>query len=392
MSESQERMMAIVAPEKLDGFLAVDGEVGCRDERARRGHRRPAASIIIWHGEEIVDVDPSHRRGRRPGLRAPGRLPDVDRRAAGRLGEPRSRRPADARRPARAVRSARRAARTSPTRRGSPTSTTTTCIGNTALSLPRRRRHGPRRRAVRPRLRDRDRLQRPLLPARPATRARKLALAEAYRNVAVTGAVPDRRHRLPQLRQPREPRGHVAVLARPSRASPTDASSSASPSPAATSSFYNQTGDVPIYPTPVVAVLGVDRRRRPPHPVGLAGRRATTSTCSASPRPSSTARRGRASCTATSADARRRSTSPARSALAELLHAAAHRGPHRLGATTSRDGGLAQRARRGRPALRRRRARLARRAHGARRRRRRDRALLASRPAASSWPCRARTT
>ena len=63
----------------------------------------------------------------------------------------------------------------------------------------------------------------------------KLALAEAYRNVAVTGAVPDRRHRLPQLRQPREPRGHVAVLAGRRGPRRTDASSSASRSPAATS-------------------------------------------------------------------------------------------------------------------------------------------------------------
>ncbi len=39
MSESQERMMAIVAPEKLDAFLAVVQQVGCRDQRAGRGHR-----------------------------------------------------------------------------------------------------------------------------------------------------------------------------------------------------------------------------------------------------------------------------------------------------------------------------------------------------------------
>ena len=51
----------------------------------------------------------------------------------------------------------------------------------------------------------------------------QLALAEAYRNVATTGADPDGRHRLPQLRLAGGPRGHVAVRrgrARPDRRLP----------------------------------------------------------------------------------------------------------------------------------------------------------------------------
>ena len=41
----------------------------------------------------------------------------------------------------------------------------------------------------------------------------QIALGEAYRNVGDNRRGPDRRHRLPELRQPREPRGHVAVRA-----------------------------------------------------------------------------------------------------------------------------------------------------------------------------------
>jgi phosphoribosylformylglycinamidine synthase II len=58
MSESQERMMAIVAPEQLEGFLAVtarwDVETSVLGEVTGTGRLE-----ITWHGETIVDVDPS---------------------------------------------------------------------------------------------------------------------------------------------------------------------------------------------------------------------------------------------------------------------------------------------------------------------------------------------
>src|SRR3954469_8866534 len=57
MSESQERMMAIVEPGKLEGFLAVtkkwDVETSVLGEVTETGRL-----IITWHGETIVDVDP----------------------------------------------------------------------------------------------------------------------------------------------------------------------------------------------------------------------------------------------------------------------------------------------------------------------------------------------
>src|SRR5688572_25677403 len=58
MSESQERMMAIVAPDKLDAFLEVvrkwDVETSVLGEVTGDGRL-----VIQWHGEVIVDVDPS---------------------------------------------------------------------------------------------------------------------------------------------------------------------------------------------------------------------------------------------------------------------------------------------------------------------------------------------
>src|SRR4051812_395575 len=57
MSESQERMMAIVTPEKLEGFLKVvekwDVETSVLGEVTETGRLS-----IMWHGQEIVNVDP----------------------------------------------------------------------------------------------------------------------------------------------------------------------------------------------------------------------------------------------------------------------------------------------------------------------------------------------
>jgi phosphoribosylformylglycinamidine synthase len=57
MSESQERMMAIVQPSKLAGFLEVtkkwDVETSVLGEVTDTGRL-----VITWHGETIVDVDP----------------------------------------------------------------------------------------------------------------------------------------------------------------------------------------------------------------------------------------------------------------------------------------------------------------------------------------------
>ncbi|WP_116949363.1 phosphoribosylformylglycinamidine synthase subunit PurL [Jiangella endophytica] len=57
MSESQERMMGIVTPENLDAFLAITARWDV--ETAVIGEVTGTGRLIIdWHGETIVDVDP----------------------------------------------------------------------------------------------------------------------------------------------------------------------------------------------------------------------------------------------------------------------------------------------------------------------------------------------
>ncbi|SDU19840.1 phosphoribosylformylglycinamidine synthase subunit PurL [Jiangella alkaliphila] len=57
MSESQERMMGVVTPENLDAFLAITARWDV--ETAVIGEVTGTGRLIIdWHGETIVDVDP----------------------------------------------------------------------------------------------------------------------------------------------------------------------------------------------------------------------------------------------------------------------------------------------------------------------------------------------
>ncbi len=58
MSESQERMMAVVAPDKLEAFLEVTGRWDV--EAAVLGEVIEGDRLLVtWHGETIVDVDPT---------------------------------------------------------------------------------------------------------------------------------------------------------------------------------------------------------------------------------------------------------------------------------------------------------------------------------------------
>ncbi|MCR2826626.1 AIR synthase related protein, partial [Microbacterium sp. zg.Y909] len=93
----------------------------------------------------------------------------------------------------------------------------------------------------------------------------KLALAEAYRNVAVTGAVPTAVTDCLNFGSPENPE----VMWQFSQT--VDGLSDAClelgvPVTGGNVSFYNQTGDAPIFPTPVVGVLGIidDVARRIP--------------------------------------------------------------------------------------------------------------------------------
>src|SRR5690606_24290399 len=75
MSESQERMMAIVAPDKLDEFLAVTAKWDV--ETSVLGEVNDSRRLTVtWHGETIVDVDPTTVAGDGPGYERPYRRPD----------------------------------------------------------------------------------------------------------------------------------------------------------------------------------------------------------------------------------------------------------------------------------------------------------------------------
>jgi phosphoribosylformylglycinamidine synthase len=97
----------------------------------------------------------------------------------------------------------------------------------------------------------------------------QLALAEAYRNVAVTGATPVAETNCLNFGSPEDP----AVMWQFSQAVRGLADGCAAlgiPVTGGNVSFYNQTGTTPILPTPVVGVLGVidDVNRRIPTGLG----------------------------------------------------------------------------------------------------------------------------
>jgi phosphoribosylformylglycinamidine synthase len=84
----------------------------------------------------------------------------------------------------------------------------------------------------------------------------QLALAEAYRNVAVTGAKPKAVTNCLNFGSPENP--EVMWQFKEATAGLADACLGLGiPVTGGNVSFYNQTGDVAIYPTPVVGVLGV---------------------------------------------------------------------------------------------------------------------------------------
>ena len=91
------------------------------------------------------------------------------------------------------------------------------------------------------------------------------ALAEAYRNVAVTGAVPRAVTNCLNFGSPENP--EVMWQFKQATAGLADGCQELGvPVTGGNVSFYNQTGDTAIYPTPVVGVLGVidDVARRIP--------------------------------------------------------------------------------------------------------------------------------
>jgi phosphoribosylformylglycinamidine synthase II len=249
MSESQERMMAIVQPSKLEGFLAVtakwDVETSVLGEVTDTGRL-----IIDWHGERIVDVEPRTVAVDGPVYERPVAYPTwIDALQADTAATlPRS---TDLRGDVLRL-------------LGSPNLADKTWVtnqydryvmGNTALSFPddggmvRVDEESGLGFAV---ATDANGRYCQLDPYRGA----QLALAEAFRNVVATGATPVAVSDCLNFGSPENPE----VMWQFSRAVEGLADGCLAleiPVTGGNVSFYNQTGDVPIHPTPVVAVLGV---------------------------------------------------------------------------------------------------------------------------------------
>ena len=252
MSESQERMMAIVTPEKLEGFLAVvkkwDVETSVLGEVTTTGRL-----VINWHGEEIVNVEPRTVAVDGPVYHRPVSYPTwIDALQADSAATlPRATTSAELREQAVALLgSANLASKDWITNQYDRY-----VMGNTALSFPddggmvRVDEESGLGFAVATDANGRFSQLDPYLGAR-------LALAEAFRNVAVTGATPVAVSDCLNFGSPENPE----VMWQFSKAVEGLSDGCLEleiPVTGGNVSFYNQTGDVPIHPTPVVAVLGV---------------------------------------------------------------------------------------------------------------------------------------
>ena len=150
----------------------------------------------------------------------------------------------------------------------------------------------------------------------------QLALAEAYRNVAATGAEPIAVTNCLNFGSPEDP-GVMWQFAEAVRGLADGCRQLGTPVTGGNVSFYNQTGATPILPTPVVGVLGVldDVRRRTPMGFRRAGRRGRAARRDR--RATSAARSGRTPSTGTWAARRRRSTWPPSGRWRRVLRTAA---------------------------------------------------------------------
>ncbi|MDT4949130.1 MAG: phosphoribosylformylglycinamidine synthase subunit PurL [Pseudonocardiales bacterium] len=262
MSESQERMMAVVTPERLDDFLAVCGKwevtatvIGTVTDTGRLRMR--------WRGEEIVDIPPRTAALEGPEYQRPIERP-LDQDAVMEhdgASLPRPRHADELRstlvRLAAAPNLADKAWITDQYDRY--------VMGNTVLAQPENagmiRLDESTQRGVAISTDGNGRYAR-LDPYAGA----QLALAEAYRNVAATGARPLAVTNCLNFGSPEDP-AVMWQFAEAVRGLADGCQTLGTPVTGGNVSFYNQTGTTPVLPTPVIGVLGVidDVTRRTPH-------------------------------------------------------------------------------------------------------------------------------
>ena len=261
MSESQERMMAIVEPGRLEEFLAItdrwDVEATVIGEVTDGDHL-----VITWHGEVIVDVPPRSVAHDGPVYHRPLERPAyLD--ALQDNGTHSLPRPADGE----GVKHDLLTLLASPNLCDKSWVTDQYdryVLGNTALAMPddsgvvRVDEETGRGVAVSTDCNGRFAKLDPYAGA-------QLALAEAYRNVATVGATPLAITDCLNFGSPEDP-GVMWQFEQAVKGIAEGCRELGVPVTGGNVSFYNQTGDVAIHPTPVIGVLGVmeDVARRTP--------------------------------------------------------------------------------------------------------------------------------
>lgn len=252
MSESQERMMAIVRPDKLDEFLAItekwDVETSVLGEVTDTGRL-----IIHWQGETIVDVDPKTVAIDSPVYERPYHRPSwLDSVQADTVRDkPRAGSAEELRDHVAQVLASSNLA--------NPEWITNQydryVMGNTALSYPddagmiRVDEESGLGVALATDANGRYSYLDPYLGA-------QLAVSESYRNVAATGADPRAVSDCLNFGSPEDPEV-MWQFAEAVRGLADACLELGIPVTGGNVSLYNQTGTTPIHPTPVVAVMGV---------------------------------------------------------------------------------------------------------------------------------------
>ncbi|XVQ16312.1 phosphoribosylformylglycinamidine synthase subunit PurL [Spirillospora sp. CA-255316] len=252
MSESQERMMAVVEPGKVDRFLEICAKweipattIGAVTDTGRL--------VMTWRGETIVDIPPTTAADEGPVYRRPYE-PPAD------LGSLQADTPGRLTRPS----NADEIRRTVLWLAGSPNLASKTWVtsqydryvlGNTVMAMPED--------AGVVRIDDESGLGIALSLDGNGRYTRldpyagaQLALSEAFRNVAATGARPLAVTNCLNFGSPEDP-GVMWQFARAVEGLADACQYLGVPVTGGNVSFYNQTGTTPINPTPVIGVLGV---------------------------------------------------------------------------------------------------------------------------------------
>jgi phosphoribosylformylglycinamidine synthase subunit PurL len=258
MSESQERMMAVVEPHRVGAFLGVCAKWEIR--AAVIGEVTDTGRLVMtWHGETVVDIPPGSAADGPVYHRPASRGPDHDALAA--HGPAALPRPADGE----ALRAAVLALIGSP---GLADKSWVTdqydryVRGDTVLAMPED--------GGLLRLDEETGLGIALATDGNGRYCRldpylgtQLVLSEAYRNVAVTGARPLAVTNCLNFGSPEDP-AVMWQFAEAVRGLADGCAALGVPVTGGNVSFYNQTGTAAIHPTPVIGILGVhdDVRRR----------------------------------------------------------------------------------------------------------------------------------